>query len=132
MTCTCCVHAECNLAAQLLVEATAARGEIEIGVSKYTCWLCTLFLAELARAADVPIIISKHNSNVYQRWLSPPSLCRDIADTVKGAMRSTMLEEVMAIVATATEKTHSLSGANSPGLKDLFSQLKIGSGGIKE
>jgi hypothetical protein len=107
-TCTCFVHAECNLAAQLLAEATAARGGIDIGVSRYTCWLCTLFLAELARAADMPIIISKHHSNVYQRWRFPPSLRRDIADAVKGAMRRKMLEEVTAIVATAMEKTASL------------------------
>jgi hypothetical protein len=107
-------HAECNLAVFLILEAGGARREIEIGVSKDSCWLCLLFLCELSKATNVPIVVSKNHQHVYHHWLLPAALPQALAQRIRQAMTQRMLDEVSVVVQAAHEKTASLSGSNSP------------------
>jgi hypothetical protein len=108
---------------QLLADRTTASRELEIGVAKYSCWLCTLFLSELATATGSPIIISNYHSTVYRRWKFSDSLPSALGERIRLAITKRLLDEVRLIVEDAHEKTAALSGANRPELVDLFDEL---------
>ncbi len=110
---SCNVHAECNMAVELLTATSAMRSEIEIGVSRYSCWLCVLFLSELAAATGIPIVISGHHSNVYCRWKFPDALPLELRDRIRLAMKRRLLNEVTQLVKTAHEVIGPISGPNS-------------------
>ncbi len=102
------------MAVALLTATSATRSEIEIGVSKYSCWLCVLFLSELAAATGIPIVISGHHSNVYCRWKFPNALPLELHDTIRLAMKRRLLDEVTQLVKVAHEVIGPLSGPSSP------------------
>jgi hypothetical protein len=110
----CFVHAECNLAVKLLADKWPEKCELEIGVANFSCWLCTLFLSELANATGRSIIISDYHSNVYCRWKFPDSLPVALGERIRAAMTARLLNEVRLIVQDAHEKTSAISGPNSP------------------
>jgi hypothetical protein len=119
----CFVHAECNLAVQLLAAPSAARHELEIGVAKYSCWLCTLFLSELAAATGCSIVISDYHANVYRRWKFPDALPPALGERIRRAMKTRLLAEVRRVVEHAHEATGPVSAAKSPGPSDSYDDL---------
>jgi hypothetical protein len=68
-------HCECVLV-KFLMDEFGKSDAFEIGVSKSSCWPCTVYLEELCRVENLKISISSTHCKTYAGWQFPSTLGR--------------------------------------------------------
>jgi hypothetical protein len=68
-------HCECVLV-MFLMNEFGKSDAIEVGVSKSSCWPCTVYLEELCRVENLKISISSTHCKTYAGWQFPSTLER--------------------------------------------------------
>jgi hypothetical protein len=99
--------------------------QIEIGLSKGSCWLCEKFLLELQLHHRVQFLVSNFRGKLQAGWMWPP-LCRD--DAVRATVEKYVADELEEIVERTQNRRRSdsfprtgsdgVSGRVWPGLQE--------------
>jgi hypothetical protein len=81
MKVTASVHCECTIALHMVEKFRDQRKRpkfMEIGISKYSCWLCEMYLELLVQSesgfiADMKLAVSGYQGKIQAGWRIPPN-----------------------------------------------------------
>lgn len=98
------VHCECTVAVHMLrkLRERPLNRPVEIGIYKYSCWLCGKYLKYLSRGSLVQFVVSGFQGKIQPGWMppsSPPSARNSMAELVE--------REVNEIIETTERKRRS-------------------------
>jgi hypothetical protein len=112
------VHCECTLAIRLLLEYANRRTPpkfAEIGISKYSCWLCQKYLDFLFSASEMRFIVTGYQGKMQAGWIPPHGPANARNDIIR-----LIQHEMDEILESVERKRRSDSHPREPGLEDVM------------
>lgn len=121
-----CVHCECTVANYMIQriqeqDRVAGLRPVEIGISKYSCWLCEKYFALLLSHLQIQVVVTGYHGKVPAGWRLPPD-----GDTrVLNGMADLLRREIDEILAATEKRRRSDSNPRSPGGERIYLSVDI-------